>query len=247
MNPSQVLPLESISQNTHKVNKRTLLLVEDDENLGFVVKDYLEHNNYTVHWVKDGQAGLKMALESTFDIAVFDIMLPKLGGFELAEEVIESKPELPFLFLTAKSMINDKVKGLQLGRDYLTKPFEFEELKLRLENILKAPKLQFNKLEETEFTIGKYHFDSINQYLSFGNKTQKLTKKEVDLLILLCLHKNDVLSRTQALNSIWGNDDYFNGRSMDVFISRLRKYLRMDENIQILNIHGIGFKLAVKS
>jgi len=229
------------------VNKRHLLLVEDDENLGFVVKDFLEQNYYNVYWAKDGQMGLKMALENAFDIAILDVMLPKLGGFELAEEIIESKPELPFLFLTAKSLINDKVKGLQLGRDYLTKPFEFEELKLRLENILKVPKLQLKQLEETEFTIGKYHFDCINHYLSLENKTQKLTKKEVDLLSLLCLHKNDVLSRTQALNSIWGNDDYFNGRSMDVFISRLRKYLKEDEHIQILNIHGIGFKLAIKT
>lgn len=229
------------------VNKRKLLLVEDDENLGFVVKDFLEQKGYAVDWAKDGRDGLKYAIENSFDVAILDVMLPKLGGFELAEEIIESRPELPFLFLTAKSLINDKVRGLQLGRDYLTKPFEFEELKLRIDNILSLPYQLKQVPSETEFYIGKYHFDCINQYLSLGDITQKLTKKEVDLLTLLCVHKNDVLSRTQALKSIWGNDDYFNGRSMDVFISRLRKYLKDDPNIQIINIHGIGFKLAIKN
>ena len=173
------------------VNKRKLLLVEDDENLGFVVKDFLEQKGYAVDWAKDGRDGLKYAIENSFDVAILDVMLPKLGGFELAEEIIESRPELPFLFLTAKSLINDKVRGLQLGRDYLTKPFEFEELKLRIENILSLPYQLKQVPSETEFHIGKYHFDCINQYLSLGDITQKLTKKEVDLLTLLCVHKND--------------------------------------------------------
>ena len=144
-------------------------------------------------------------------------------------------------------MLEDKVKGLKLGQDYITKPFEFQELELRIKNILDS-KLYLNKREvqEVSFTIGKYEFDYVNQFLSKGDSEQKLTKKEADLLRMLCLHKNEVMNRESALKSIWGNDDYFNGRSMDVFISKIRKYLKDDENIQIINIHGVGFKLAVR-
>jgi len=225
---------------------KRILLVEDDENLGFVIKDNLIQAKYQVDWAKDGQEGLKSALNKPYALAILDVMLPKLSGFQIAEEIVESKPELPFLFLTAKSMIEDKVRGLKLGRDYLTKPFEFEELELRIENILRqSPKPIID--EVNDFTIGKYQFDCVNQYLILSGEKQKLTKKEVDLLRLLCMNLNEVLSREEALNQIWGNDDYFNGRSMDVFISRLRKYLKDDSNIQILNIHGVGFKLAVKN
>ena len=228
-------------------NKVNLLFVEDDTNLGFVIKDQLEMAGYAVTWAQNGADGLKLLLNHDFDIAILDVMLPKLNGFELAEELVENKPDLPFLFLTAKSILEDKVKGLKLGQDYITKPFEFQELELRIKNILNS-KLYLNKTEvqEVSFTIGKYEFDYVNQFLSKGDSVQKLTKKEADLLRMLCLHKNEVMNRESALKSIWGNDDYFNGRSMDVFISKIRKYLKDDENIQIINIHGVGFKLAVR-
>lgn len=227
------------------MKNKHILFVEDDQNLGFVVKDQLEAEGYQVDWEKSGRAGLKKALNNTFDVAVLDVMLPEMSGFEIAEELVEVKPELPFLFLTAKSFLADKVKGLKLGQDYLTKPFEFEELKLRINNILKRQNVK-QQTSQNEFEIGSYTFDYINQYIDQGDKRQKLTKKEADLLRLLCLHKNEVMPRELALNAIWGNNDYFNGRSMDVFISKIRKHLKDDENIQIINIHGVGFKLAVK-
>ena len=224
-----------------------LLFVEDDLNLGFVIKDQLQKAGYKVTWAQDGAEGLKIALEQSFDIAILDVMLPRLSGFELAEELIEHKPELPFLFLTAKAMLEDKIKGLKVGKDYLTKPFEFKELELRLENILSSIVTPtFTTLEEQHFSIGAYEFDYVNQFLSLNGEDQKLTKKEADVLRMLCLHKNEVMNRELALKNIWGNDDYFNGRSMDVFISRIRKYLKQDENIQIINIHGVGFKLAIR-
>jgi DNA-binding response OmpR family regulator len=224
-----------------------LLFVEDDLNLGFVIKDQLQESGYKVTWAQDGAEGLRIALEQSFDIAILDVMLPRLSGFELAEELIEHKPELPFLFLTAKAMLEDKIKGLTVGKDYLTKPFEFKELELRLENILSCIVTPtFTTVEEQQFSIGAYEFDYVNQFLSLNGEDQKLTKKEADVLRMLCLHKNEVMNRELALRSIWGNDDYFNGRSMDVFISRIRKYLKQDENIQIINIHGVGFKLAIR-
>jgi len=227
-----------------KDNKK-LLIVEDDLNLGFVIKDNLEQSGYKVDWATNGQEGLKKALNNAYDIAIFDVMLPIKSGFELAEELVELKPDLPFLFLTAKSLLEDKLTGLKLGKDYLTKPFEYKELELRLYNILRQ---QSNTPEEAqnEFKIGEFEFDYINQYLIHKGETQKLTKKEADVLRLLCIHKNEVMNRDTALKTIWGNNDYFNGRSMDVFISRIRKYLSGDENIQIINVHGVGFKLAVK-
>jgi len=228
-------------------NKVKLLLVEDDTNLGFVIKDQLEVARYSVTWAQNGAEGLKLLLNQDFEIAIFDVMLPQLNGFELAEELVQHKPDLPFLFLTAKAMLDDKVKGLKLGQDYITKPFEFQELELRLKNILDHRKAaRIEQPQESRFAIGEYEFDSVNQFLSFHKKEQKLTKKEADVLRMLCLHMNEVMNRELALKTIWGNDDYFNGRSMDVFISRIRKYLKEDKNIQIINIHGVGFKLAVR-
>jgi len=226
-------------------NKLQLLFVEDDLNLGFVIKDNLEQAGYQVDWATNGEIGLQKALNNQYHIAILDVMLPKKSGFEIAEELVEIKPELPFLFLTAKSMLEDKVKGLKLGKDYLTKPFEFAELELRLANLLKDDS-KAEKVEQNDFSIGKYEFDYINQYLTLNGTVKKLTKKEADVLRMLCLHKNEVMNREVALKTIWGNDDYFNGRSMDVFISRIRKYLGEDESIQIINVHGVGFKLAVK-
>lgn len=223
--------------------KHNLLLVEDDLNLGFVIKDQLESFEFKVDWVTKGREGLKRALSNDYSLALLDVMLPELGGFELAEEIVEAKPELPFMFLTAKSMLDDKVRGLKLGRDYLTKPFEFEELLLRLRNILEPKSKQDGKTLD-RFELGIYTFDYVNQYLQNGEHRQSLTKKEADLLRMLTLNQNEVMNREQALKAIWGSDDYFNGRSMDVFISKLRKYLKDDQRIQILNVHGVGFKLV---
>ncbi len=218
-------------------------MVEDDLNLGFVIKDQLESNEFKVDWATKGRDGLKKALSEDYDLAILDVMLPELGGFELAEEIVQAKPELSFMFLTAKSMLEDKVKGLRLGKDYLTKPFEFEELLQRLRNMLKEETVQTSEKQD-RFELGLYQFDYVNQYLEKDGKKQKLTKKEADLLRMLALNKNEVMNREQALKAIWGSDDYFNGRSMDVFISKLRKYLKEDEHLQILNVHGVGFKLV---
>lgn len=227
------------------IKSKKIILVEDDPNLGFVVKDNLELAGYDVEWAKEGQEGLKFILNNSYDIAILDVMLPKMSGFEIAEEIVETRPELPFLFVTAKSMLDDKIRGLKLGEDYITKPFEFAELKVRLEKILDRHVSKAND-DQNQFTIGKYEFDYINQYLTLNSEIQKLTKRESDVLKQLCLNINQVMNRENALKLIWGNDDYFNGRSMDVFISRIRKYLKEDPNIQIINVHGVGFKLAVK-
>lgn len=222
-----------------------LLLVEDDLNLGFVIKDNLEQSGYKVDWATNGEIGYQKALNNNYRIAILDVMLPKKSGFEIAEELVELKPEMPFLFLTAKAMLEDKIKGLKLGRDYITKPFEYKELEVRLENILKSQSITVVE-DQNEFSVGNYQFDYVNQYLTLNDDLKKLTKKEADVLRILCLHKNEVLNREVALKTIWGNNDYFNGRSMDVFISRIRKYLSQDPNIQIINVHGVGFKLAIK-
>lgn len=229
-----------------KGKKYNLLFVEDDINLGFVVKDQLEQVGYNVSWAINGKDGLNMALQKQFDIAVLDVMLPIMDGFTLAEELIQLNPDLPFLFLTAKSLLEDKLKGLKLGKDYITKPFEFKELELRLENIMLQTTPNFHKEEESCFTLGKYTFDYVNQYLKLNDKEQKLTQKEADVLKLLCIHQNTVMNREHALKTIWGSDNYFNGRSMDVFISKIRKYLKGDPNIQIINVHGVGFKMAIR-
>lgn len=225
--------------------QRRILLVEDDANLGFVMEDQLKALNYNIDWARTGQEGLKYVLNREYDIAILDVMLPQISGFEIAEEIVENKPELPFLFVTARNMIDDKIKGLKLGEDYLTKPFEFEELKIRLEKILNRTSSK-NQITQRQFQIGKYEFDTVNQLLIIDGKEQKLTKREADVLEQLCLNLNEVMNREDALRKIWGNDDYFNGRSMDVFISRIRKYLSDDPNIQIINVHGVGFKLAVR-
>jgi len=176
-------------------------------------------------------------------------MMPKKDGFAVAETIKELNSAIPIIFLTAKTMQTDKVKGFTIGADdYITKPFDFQELVLRINAILKRSKLITEKEEEVVFSydIGKYHFDIKNQVLKLGNVEQKLTKKETRILTFLCENMNDIASREQILKNIWGNDDYFSGRSMDVFISKIRKYLAEDEHIQIINIHGVGFKLEVK-
>lgn len=225
-----------------------ILLVEDDINLGYVVKDKLSSKGFTVNWATDGETALEVASGNKFDLALLDVMLPRIDGFSLAESLVVAYPDLPFIFMTAKSMLNDKIKGLQLGEDYITKPFDFEELLLRMQKVLERNNKthSVDKDQEEKYDIGKYQFDVVNQYLILGKDKKSLTKKETDLLRLLCLHKNKVLNRNETLQLLWGSNDYFNGRSMDVFISRLRKYLKEDPRIQLLNIHGVGFKLTIE-
>ncbi len=230
--------------------KATLLLVEDDENLGFVTKDILEDEGFVVNLCADGEKAIKAFQTGKFDICLIDIMLPKMDGFTVAQIIKEENPIIPILFVTARSMKEDKIKGLKLGADdYITKPFDFDELVLRINNILQRSKQQKTTSEleegEKEYQIGQYFFNVTNQYLELGNIRTSLTKKETDVLKMLCIHLNEVTNREETLVKIWGISDYFSGRSMDVFISKIRKYLKDDPKIQIINIHGVGFKLAI--
>tara|TARA_B100000809_G_scaffold264895_1_gene322049 strand:+ start:3590 stop:4300 length:711 start_codon:yes stop_codon:yes gene_type:complete len=225
-----------------------ILLAEDDANLGFVVQDNLKSIGYKVTLCSDGEVALKTFASEKFDLCILDVMMPKKDGFAVAQTVRDINKEIPIVFLTAKTMQADKVKGFTLGADdYITKPFDFEEFLLRIESILRRTKIltqQEEKIVE-QYTIGKYSFDVKNQLLHFSTEEKKLTKKETRILSFLCEHLNDIAPRELILKNIWGNDDYFSGRSMDVFISKLRKYLSQDQNIQINNIHGVGFKLEV--
>lgn len=230
-----------------KNTKTSILLVEDDSNLGFVIQDNLRLNKYAVSLYADGQNALKAFLNNRFDLCILDIMLPKKDGFQLASEIREISKETPIIFLTAKSMTEDKIKGFKLGGDdYITKPFDFEELLLRIEAILKRTSENSDKSDKSTFKIGNYTFLPDLQILKFNKEEINLTKKERDLLKLLCLQQNKIVSRELTLKTIWGKDDYFSGRSMDVFISRLRKYLNKDPRINIMNVHGVGFKMYIE-
>jgi len=226
-----------------------ILLAEDDSNLGFVVQDNLKSNGYRVTLCPDGEIALRTFANEHFDLCILDVMMPKKDGFEVAQTIRDVNKEVPIVFLTAKTMQVDKVKGFMLGADdYITKPFDFQEFLLRIESILRRTKIltqkQENKVES--YRIGEYSFDVKNQVLFHSTEEKRLTKKETRILSFLCEHINDIAPRELILKNIWGTDDYFSGRSMDVFISKLRKYLSADSNIQINNIHGVGFKLEVK-
>jgi DNA-binding response OmpR family regulator len=226
----------------------TILLVEDDENLGFILKDYLEMIGYNIDLQKNGVAGLRTFKQGKFDMCILDVMMPMKDGFTLAEEIREINKEIPIIFLTAKLMKEDKIKGLKLGADdYITKPFSSEELSLRIENILRRYKHQKNIVdEEFIYQIGKFEFNFNDQMLTFEDKERRLTRKESDVLKLLCQYKNKLLRREIVLKHVWGKDDYFMGRSMDVYITKLRKYLKDDPKVTIINVHGAGFKLEVE-
>lgn len=224
-----------------------ILLVEDDVNLGFVVQDNLKFAGYNVTLEKDGESAHKTFFAKEFDLCILDVMLPKKDGFTLAEDIRRLNEEIPILFLTAKTMPEDKVRGFKSGGDdYMTKPFNIEELVLRLEAILKRTKADRDKTRKDDFSIGQFQFDFRNLKLVNKAEEKTLTKKEANLLRLLCIHRDSVLERDMALNLIWGSDDYFLGRSMDVFITKLRKYLKADPRIQIQNVHGVGFRLIVE-
>lgn len=228
--------------------KANILLVEDDENLGFVTQDNLKIAGYDVTWVKDGKAGFEAFCQDKFDLCILDVMLPQKDGFQLGYEIKALKENIPLIFLTAKSLDPDKVQGFKTGADdYITKPFNMELLALRVQALLKRYfSSESNTLEDKElFHIGNYSFHYKNQELKIAEENKHLTKKEAEILRLLCLNQNQLLTRDLALKVIWGENDYFKGRSMDVFITKLRKYLREDKRIEIINIHGTGFKLKV--
>lgn len=228
--------------------KHSVLLVEDDSNLGFILQEHLELQGYRVERCGDGEAGLQALLKNHFDLCLLDVMLPRKDGFTLAREIRALTQELPIIFLTAKSLKEDRIEGFKIGGDdYLVKPFSMEELTLRMQAVLRRSKaLAPGNSNANVFQIGKYVFDFDRLTLQFGARPQKLTAREAELLRLLCLRQNGVLERELALKLIWGEDNYFNARSMDVFVSKLRKYLKQDERIEIRNVHGRGFKLMIR-
>ncbi|WP_342646086.1 response regulator transcription factor [Mucilaginibacter sp. CSA2-8R] len=228
---------------------KTILLVEDDTNLGALLQDYLQlKGKFHVVLCKDGDAGLKEFTKGNFDLLILDVMMPKKDGFTLGKEIRKINQHVPIIFATAKGMIEDKTQAFNLGGDdYITKPFRIEELLLRINALLKRAANDAPKAEEvpTHFKIGKYDFDFTSQIINSDGGQQKLSTKEAALLRLLCIHKNQVLTREEALLNIWNDDNYFNGRSMDVFLSKIRKYLKDDPHVEIINVHGRGYKLLV--
>ncbi len=226
-------------------SKAKILLVEDDANLGFVIADQLKTEGYHVVLCTDGISGQIRFTEEEFHLCIFDVMMPKKDGFTLAREIRLQNNDVPILFLSAKSMTEDKIAGFTSGGDdYLTKPFSFEELLLRIKSLLKRVHIQ-DEIEDKVIKIGSYSFDSENYVLSHPNFNKTLTKKEALVLKTLVKSVNSVIPRENILTAVWGQDDYFAGRSMDVFITKLRKYLSEDPRIAIQNIHGIGFKLEI--
>ncbi|MFH0761871.1 MAG: response regulator transcription factor [Bacteroidota bacterium] len=228
--------------------KAELLLVEDDQNLGYMLKDYLELEGYEVTWEKNGLTGLNAFKSKSFDLCILDVMLPVKDGFTLAEEIHTLNSDIPFLFLTARALEADRIRGLKLGADdYMTKPFSTEELKLRIGIILRHQGKSTESGKKDIFSIGSVLFDFANQVLRMHGDEKRLTKKEALLLRMLCQNVNELVRREQLLLNIWGSDDYFMGRSMDVYIAKLRSYLKDEPGVSIVNIHGTGFKLEVQS
>jgi DNA-binding response OmpR family regulator len=226
-----------------------ILLVEDDPNLGMLLQDYLQlKGKFDVVLCKDGDEGLKAFTRASYDLLILDVMMPKKDGFTLGKEIRKMNTKVPIIFATAKAMIEDKTQAFNLGGDdYITKPFRIEELLLRINALLKRVNDTGKETNETlsSFKIGKYAFDYKAQMIKDGDHQQKLSTKEAELLRLLCLKQNEVLTREEALLSIWHDDNYFNGRSMDVFLSKIRKYLKDDPKVEIINVHGKGYKLLV--
>ncbi len=231
-------------------NNACILLVEDDLNLGNLVEEYLNMLGYTTILAVDGNEGLQLYKSQPFDLCILDVMLPKKDGFTLATEIRELNEIIPIIFLTARGQNEDRIKGFKAGcDDYITKPFSSEELALRIEAILKRCGFNSNgknNRNNEKISIGNYLFDPFNQQLSLDGTIQNLTVKESALLKALCMNMGNLLPRDQAQKEVWGTSDYFIGRSMDVFITKLRKYLSHDPNVAILNVHGAGFKLEVK-
>lgn len=227
--------------------KLKILLTEDDTNLGRLLKEYLEAKDYEVTLATNGKEGFEFFKKQRYDLCLLDVMMPVKDGITLAKEIRSINPDVPVVFLTAKTMKEDTIEGFKAGADdYITKPFSMEELLLRLKAIFKRTNAQaISQNNQNEFEIGRYHFNYQTQTLEIDGKKQKLTSKESDLLKLLSININNVLDRSFALNSIWNDDSYFNSRSMDVYIAKLRKYLSEDIKVEIVNVHGKGFKLLV--
>lgn len=220
-----------------------ILLCEDDENLGMLLREFLQAKGYSADLCPDGEKGYKAFLKGKYDLCVLDVMMPRKDGFTLAQEIRNVNSEMPIIFLTARNIKEDVLQGFKLGADdYITKPFSMEELVSRISAILRRVKGKRDK-DITVFRIGKYTFDTQKQTLNINNKSQKLTTKESELLALLCQHVNEILERNYALKAIWVDDNYFNARSMDVYITKLRKLIKDDPSIEIINIHGKGYKL----
>ncbi|AEA43396.1 response regulator transcription factor [Fluviicola taffensis] len=225
--------------------QRSILLAEDDDNLGQLLQTFLKAKGYQVELARNGKHAYEKYTDGHFDFCIFDVMMPEMDGFTLAKEVRLIDPKVPILFLTAKAMKEDKLEGFESGADdYMTKPFTMEELLARIEAILRRTGPVDNEEGEMQ-QIGRIQYEPISRILHLKEENKKLTTKEGQLLHLLCKNRNEVLDRQAALRAIWGDDNYFNGRSMDVYIAKLRKLLKEDERIEILNIHGKGFKLIV--
>lgn len=231
------------------MGSKKILLVEDDPNFGTVLKDYLALNDYNVTHAKDGIDGLIMFKNGEYDLCILDVMMPRKDGFSLAQDIRVTNKEIPIIFLTAKTLKEDVLRGYQVGADdYLNKPFDSEVLLHKIKAILQRKENEKSSdSDEFEFKIGGFDFNSKLRHLSFkGEEAQKLSPKESKLLRMLAVHKNDLMPRELALTKIWRDDNYFTSRSMDVYIAKLRKYLKADENVEILNIHGEGFRLIEK-
>jgi len=228
-----------------KDNKIKILLVEDDTNMGFLLAEYLETHGFDVKLYRDGETGFKGFQNGHFDFCILDIMLPKLDGFSLAKKIKAANKHIPIILLTAKSLKEDKIRGFNIGiDDYITKPFDEEELLCRINAILKRVNFEKEKITKNIFAVGKYILDYTNQALIFNEKTKRLTVKENEILRLLCMSKNKIMKREDVLTSVWNVNDYFTSRSLDVFISKLRKYLNNDPAVKIESIPRVGIILS---
>ena len=227
--------------------KGSILLIEDDKNLGFVLKDFLSESAYEVELAENGVSALNLFSLKNYDLCLIDVMLPLKDGFTVAEEIRQKNARVPIIFVTARSMKEDRIRGFKIGADdYINKPFSTEELVLRMEAILRRTRNTSNAIVEKEiYKIGQFIYDYTNQIITSNNTSRKLTRKEAEVLRLLCINKNQLVRREFALKLIWGEDDYFMGRSMDVYITKLRKILKNDPSITIRNIHRTGFMLEV--
>ena len=222
-----------------------IMLCEDDENLGMLLREYLQAKGFSAELYPDGEAGYRAFMKQKYDICILDVMMPKKDGFTLAQEIRQANADVPIIFLTAKQLKEDILEGFKIGADdYITKPFSMEELVFRVEAILRRVRGKKNK-ESSVYRVGNFTFDTQKQLLTIGDKQTKLTTKENELLALLCSHANEILQRDFALKTIWIDDNYFNARCMDVYITKLRKHLKDDPQIEIINIHGKGYKLII--
>lgn len=230
-----------MSNEAIKVN---VLLAEDDDNLGLLLREYLQSKNFNTDLYRDGAAALEGFGTKKYDICILDVMMPIKDGFSLAKDIKQKSPFTPIMFLTAKSMKDDVLEGFTVGADdYIIKPFNVEELVMRIEAILRRTRKHIELNQPAEINIGRYLFNHVKQTLELGSNVRKLTSKESELLRFLCLNKNSLLDRNVALSTIWSGENYFNARSMDVYITKLRKYLKDDPGVEIINVRGKGFKL----